>query len=412
MEVGHRWPCFLPDGRHFLYHVQSLQEESGGIYIGSLDGSESKRLSSGGSSAAYGPPGYLLFVKGASLMAQLFDPGKLELSGEAFPIAEDIGSSGLSYWHGPFSVSETGVLVYKSAASSDSTQLVWFDGTGKELDSFGMRGDYIHFSLSPDEKSVSVMLRDSRTGTEDVWLGTSMASSSRFTFDPAEDRYPFWSRDGDRIVFCSNRNGPLDLFLKSSSGAGQAEPLFSSPYNKFPSGWSLDGRFIAYQSQSPEGDWDLWILSLENGAEPTAFLQTEFDEGVGRFSPDGRWMAYVSNESGICEVYVQPFPPSGGKYQVSMNGGEQPVWRSDGKELFYLTPDGMLMAVPIDGTSPLELGSPRALFQTRLYVPNFGFGLNYAVSADGQRFLMQTPVKEVVTAPINVVLNWTAGLGQ
>jgi Tol biopolymer transport system component len=242
--------------------------------------------------------------------------------------------------------------------------------------------------------------------------------TTRFTFDAAADRHPLWSPDGGEILFHSNRKGfAYDFYKKSSSGAGTEELVFQSSDSKYPRDWSRDGRFLVYSSfpvgGQGEATADLWVLPLTGDRKPFAFLQTKFEETQPRFAPDGKWIAYVSNDSGRDEVYVQTFPTPGSKRQVSVGGGRQPSWRDDGKELFYLSPDRKLMAAPISTGQTLEAGTPQVLFQTPFNLPVLSASASYQydVAPGGQRFLMLVPPGDA-TVPITVVLNWTAGLKQ
>ncbi len=406
-EIAHYHPRFLPDGRHFLYLANSPQRESRGIYVGSLDSKETKLLVNADASAAYAAPGYLLFLRDRTLMAQGFDADRLELTGEPFLVAEQVGRLGQGQRFALFTISETGVLVYRSGFS-ESTQLIWFDREGKQLGTVGLTAGYASPWLSPDEKRVAFGRVEPQGGGSDIWLiELARGTPTRFTFDPAFDQTPIWSPDGSRIVFSSDRDGVLNLYQRAASGAGNDEVLLKSDHAKIPNDWSADGRFILYQTST-----DLWVLPLSGDQKPFPFLQTEFNEGWGRFSPDGKWVAYSSNESGTWQVYVQSFPASGGKWQVSTAGGAQPQWRRDGKELFYLSSDRKLMAVEVKGNGPtFEAGVPQALFEPRLQT----FGLPgprniYVATADGQRFLVTSAPEERISTPTTVVLNWTADL--
>ncbi|MCA1602594.1 MAG: protein kinase, partial [Acidobacteria bacterium] len=406
-EVSHAYPRFLPDGRHFLYLARSAQRENEGIYVGSLDSKETKLLVNANASAAYAP-GYLLFLRERTLMAQGFDAEKLELTGEPFPVAEQVDRlSGPGF--GLFSVSETGVLAYRSGSASN-TQLTWFDRGGKQLGTVGPPGAFVSPWLSPDEKRVVIHRDDSQASTADIlMIELARGAPTRFTFDPSFDIHPIWSPDGSRIVFASDRDGPLNLYQRAASGAGNDEALLKSDGRKFPDDWSADGRLILYRNLDLKTNWDLWVLPLTGDRKPFPFLQTEFVEAQGRFSPDGKWIAYTSNESGAWQVYVQSFS-AGGKWQVSTEGGAQPQWRRDGRELFYLATDRKLMAVEVKGDgSTFERGVPNALFELR--IPNFPGARNfYFVAADGQRFLVASLLGEAASTPTTVVLNWTADL--
>jgi len=262
--------------------------------------------------------------------------------------------------------------------------------------------------LSPDGKRVSVSIYDGLT--KDIWIyDVARGLKTRFTFDATDERGPIWSPDGNRIVFNSNRKGNYDLSLKPSSGAGTEEVLLEySAAGKYAMSWSADGRFILYRITSPQTGNDLFVLPLSGDRKPVPFLQTKFIENAGQFSPDGRWVAYESDESGRIEVYVVPFPGPGGKWQVSTGGGRYPKWPHDGTELFYLAPDNTLMAAAVNGKgASFEVGAIKPLFETPTFI---GFGNPYDVTADGQRFLVNAVPEQAASAPITVVFNWTAGL--
>jgi len=421
-ETYHRYPHFLPDGRRFLYTVHAAQREASGIYAASLDSKSTKRILSVASLAAYAPgegsgPGHLLFVRDGTLMAQPFDLHRLELASQAFPLAE-----GISYnlaIGANFSVSHNGVLAYGGSASI-STELRWFDRSGKPLDRAVPPAPYWDFDLSPDEKRVAVT---HASAAMDIWLvDLARAVPTRFTFEPGIDLYPNWSPDGSRIAFSSDREGVSNIYSKVSSGAGRDELLLKTPLPKVISDWSPDGRYILYSANNPKTKADLWVLPLTGDRAPRAppfpFLETEFNERQGSFSPDGRFLAYVSDESGRLEVYVRPFseapsgPPSGpgAKTRISTAGGADPRWRRDGKELFFHGEDRKLMAVEVKAggapSGPLEVGIPKALLDTR-FPGQIEVGHHYAPSADGRRFLVQTASEEAGGGAITVVVNWS-----
>jgi Tol biopolymer transport system component len=409
-EIFHRWPQFLPDGRHFLY--VSRQVEKSGVYVGSLDSKETKRILDTDFNAKYAPPGYLLFVRGSALMAQPFDAGKLELTGEAFPVAEQVGlNTGAHVVH--FTVSENGVLVYDSGGETDNSQLAWYDRAGRKIGTVGPPGNYLALWLSPDEKRVAVERLEKGGG--DIWLfDIDRNTPTRFTFDPAWDFAPVWSPDGSRIVFSSAREGIPNLYVKPASGSSNEELLLKRSSVNAATDWSSDGEFILYREINARGRSDLWILALEGDRTPKPFLQDDFDNGGAKFSPDGKWVAYYSNDSGQLQVYVRPFPGPGAKYQVSTSGGSDPRWRRDGKELFYLSPDGKLMAVEVKAGSAFEVGVPKPIFDTHIRRDVsrgiLGSRDNYAVSSDGQRFLAIDLTEASASSPLTVVLNWAADL--
>ncbi len=406
-EASHRWPHFLPDGRHFIYSVFG-GPQSQGIYLTSIDAKESRRLVEARESIAeYAEPGYLLFRRETTLVAQPFDAKKLQLSGEPIPVAEQVGFEATTL-QTYFSVSQTGVLVF-STGGAGKTQLTWLDRNGKEVGLIGPPSNYIRPLLSPDGKRIAVDGPDSQ-GNRDISLIDLNGNLTRFTFDPGTDLFPVWSPDGSRIVFSSDRDGPRNLYQKNAIGAGKEELLLKTETNKIAMDWSADGKYILFTVNDPKTKIDLWVFPLFGDQKPTPWLQTESNERLARFSPDGRWIAYISDESGVNEVYVQTFPGSEGKWQVSTNGGYFPTWRHDGKELFYVSSDKKMMAVEIKGEgATFERGVSKALFDVR--IPSFNTPQSqYGVTADGQKFIVAAPVGETTSIPIDVVWNWTAVL--
>ena len=407
-ERGQRRPSFLPDGRHFLYYSIGGPVVSGvgySVYLASLDSAERTLLLKADSQVLYSQ-GHLLFLRENTLMAQPFDAHKLKLAGEAFPIAEAISTQAFPPV-GIFSASENGVLAYQTGAAEDSL-LAWFDRSGKQASVVGDSARYDSVELSPDDKRASVSIRE-ETGRV-IWIyDLERGLRTRFTFDSADENTPIWSADGSRIVFTSSRKGHQDLYLKPSNGAATQEVLFadSDSLSKTAQSWSPDGKFIIYDRVGEHTGFDLFVLPLSGDRKPYPFLQTQFNERRGSFSPDGRWVAYASDESGRYEVYVAPFPGPGGKWQVSTGGGNSPRWRHDGTELFYRAPDDTLMVAAVNGKGEsFGVGVVKSLFQAR----TAGTGIPYDVSADGQHFLLNTFPEQTASAPITIVLNWTAGL--
>ena len=413
-EDGHRWPFFLPDGRHYLYMVAAFssaaQMERIGIYAGALDSKEEKLLVHANSNVAYAPPGYLLFSRERNLLAQPFDAKGIRITGDPVPVAEEVQYFPQHYG-ALFSVSENGLLLYQSRSVSGVSRLVWFDRSGKTMESLGAPADQSNPRISPDGKRVAVNIIDPQTGNMDVWIHESSGGiATRFTSDPAFDALPVWSPDGRQIAFNSIRRGRV-FYRKSSSGGGREEEIFHSEKVIYPTDWSPDGRFILYQAVDPTTNLELWVLPVGGDRKPVPFIKTTFGVSQGQFSPDGRWVAYSSNESGNWEVYVAPFPGPGDNWKVSSAGGFEPRWRQDGKELFYIAPDGKLMAVAMRGQSTFDAGPPMPLFQThrREHISTVDL-FSYDVSSDGQRFLVNTDVGEGDSPPLTVVLNWMADL--
>jgi Tol biopolymer transport system component len=409
-QRGHRFPSFLPDGRRFIYAALGATNEE--IFVGSLDSNEAIRLLTADSNALYSPPGELLFVRDGTLLRQSFNATTLELSGEASPVAGQVAlSGGLA----AFSVSETGVLAYRSGpGTSGNVQLAWVDRSGKVVETVGAPGPYRGIDVSRDGKHIAVHRHDGSGG--DVWLmDSARGTMSRFTFDAAQDNaMPIWSPDGSRIAFGSLRNGKWGVYEKAANRTGGEQLLVESDLQKMPMSWSPDGRFLLYWVIGAKTGGDQWMLPLTGDKKPIPLLQTSFNEAHAQISPNGKWVAYTSNETRRQEIYVRPFPSGDGIWPISVNGGTFARWRPDGTELFYMsaTSLGKLMSVKVNPDSPtLEYGSPTELFDSG-YV-NFTHGLNYhtyAVSPDGQRFLIPRPEGEerAVSAPLTVVVNWTA----
>jgi serine/threonine protein kinase len=402
-ETSHRWPFFLPDGEHFLYTGGSGFGDAAAIAVSSLIKQDSKVLVSANSNAAY-TQGYLLFMRERTLMAQGFDPKRFETMGDAFPISEQV-QMGRVPGMGIFSVSEQGILVYQSGPGNSGSELIWFDRTNKPIGKLGDLNPYNSLSLSPDGKSATVSVSN-QAGVSNIWLyEVARGLKTPFTFGPAQTRAQVWSPDGGTIFFTSNRKGHFDLYRKASSGTGSEELVVESNLDKFVTSISPDGRFLLYHTVDPKTKQDVWVLPLDGGQKPFAFLQGEFNEVNAHFSPDGRWVAYQSDESGRSEIYVTPFPSPSGKRQISTLGGRWPKWRR--KEVFYLTLDNKLMVseVNVHGDT-LQIGAARPLFEIRPGGP----GNVYDVSADGQRFLVNMAVEQQITTPLTLVLNWTAEL--
>ena len=412
-ETRHVYPFFLPDGRHFLYLATSGNVPHG-VYVGSLDSMAQKRLLPGVSNAQYAQ-GHLVFLQNAALMAQPFDAKRLELTGDAVLLDEQILTDPIT-GTGIFAVADTDVLIYQ-LKSLGLSQLVWLDRSGKQTDVLGAQARYWDLQLSPDGEQAAVGLLDPVRGTPDLWVYdiAHKGPRTRLTFDLADTRASIWSPDGRRVVFNSNRKGHLDLYQKASSGAGTEDVLLADEMEKYPLSWSPDGRFILYEAGGAPGagaapaTGHLWVLPLSGDRKPFPFLKSQFNEDFGQFSPDGRWIAYQSNEPESSRVYVAPFPGPGGKWQISTSGGVRPRWSHDGKEIFYFVPDkeNTLMAAAVNGEgATLKVSAIRPLFKAHLR----GARHVYDVSADGQRFLVNTDAEQTSPPAMTLVLNWTATL--
>jgi Tol biopolymer transport system component len=408
----HGRPFFLPDGRHFLYRAGfSPSAQSGiAIYLASLDSNERKLLLTTDATPVLYSAGYLLFVREATLMAQSFDLRKFQLTGDAFPIAEQIQKSQTGFPNAFFSATENGALAYQTGNPTVFTRLLWFDRTGKQIEPFGDSAEYSDVQLSPDGKRVAVRILEPGKAS-DIWVyDVARALRTRFTFDSVGVLTPLWSRDGSQIIFNSRRKGHLDLYQKPSSGAGSEELLLENNLDKYPMSWSADGKFILYVSAGGPSGAHLFVLPLFGDRKPFPFANTKFNEGPAELSPDDRWVAYASDESGRDEIYVAPFPGPGGKWQVSRAGGSFPRWRRDGSEIFYLSPDDKVMAAAVNTRgSTFEIGAVRPLLEARI-ARIFRVQYEYDVTTDGQRFLINTIPEQTSSVPLTVVLNWTAGL--
>jgi len=419
-ETSHRWPYALPDGRHFLYlgaNFTGGQAEAANVYLSSLDSKEDKLLFHARSNVAY-TSGYLLFMNQGTLMARPFDEKRLELKGEAFPVAEHVLYNQL-VWRGVFSASPNGVLAYLGGTGNPG-QLSWFDRSGKQLRTVTEPGDFVWHQLSPDGQRVVVQALNSGTANYEIKVydllrGTEMT----LTFGPWRNQGPVWSPDSQSIAYTSNQNGLNNQVVRrKSDGTGGEELLTESRDVKIPTSWSADSRFIAYNSTPPgKSNSELWILPLFGDRKPFVFLQTNSNVAEGHFSPRGGWIAYSSDESGRSEVYVTSFPDHQGKWQVSPSGGSMPRWRRDGKQLLYLAPNSQLMAADVSWSgSTFEVAAIHPLFHLRLAPgpPIYDLGptagqIGYDVSPDGERILVNSPA-ESETTPITVILNWPAKL--
>jgi Tol biopolymer transport system component len=408
-ELSHRWPMFLPDGTHYLYMATNFagQKSVDAIFVGSLDSNEKRFVVEATANAAYAAPGYLLFYRDKALFAQRFDLRRFALTGEPTTILDDIQYEP-QVKRAVFGASEKGLLVAQSGSGVALSQLVWFNRKGKELGAVGKPDVYGNVFIAPNGKSVAVSMTDIASQNTDIWTyDLQRGGAKRLTFDPAADSVPIWSPDSARLVFASNRTSFNDLHMKNSDGAQDEKDILHVDVDKFPNDWSRDGKYILYTQ-----DTDLWRVTLPE-LKSSLFLKAPSVLRNGQFSPDGKWVAYASNETGKWEIYVTSFPEARGKWQISAGGGEQPRWRGDGKELFYLSSDGKMMAAPVTTGANFDASTPVALFQAtpRQPVPIYDLFV-YDVSRDGQRFLINTQVKQAEAAPMSIVLNWPAKLNK
>jgi serine/threonine protein kinase len=396
-----RWPSFLPDGRHFLY-VGRLRSEVDmiGVLVGSIEpGFEPRSVVASDSNAAFAPPGVLLFMRGERLMQQRFDPDRLEVSGDATPVVEDVFyNPGVG--RADFTVSNSGVLAFRSG-SNRGNQFAWFDRAGKLLETVGPPGNYRTPDLSPDGQRLVY----GDVNQRDVWIFDLVRqTSSRFTNGPGSETAPVWFPDGTKIAYRTDQRG---MFEKDVTGTGAERVLLAQPVNG-PDQISADGKWILYFAVTPGGNQDVYVLPTAGERKPQLVVQTPFPDVEPQFSPDVRWLAYASSENGRNEIYVQAFPSTGRRWQISNSGGRQPLWRADGKEIFFVSDDRKFYAVDVSisaNSGSFEYGVPHFLFDMRANV--FNSRNSYIPSRDGKRFLVNM-LLEADDAPINVVHNWRA----
>jgi Tol biopolymer transport system component len=404
VESPHDSPFFLPDGRHFLYAVTEAGGGAGSVYVGTLDSGERVKLVAGGSLPAYAN-GFLLFVRDDTLMAQRFDADRLELSGEPLPLAEQLLVGGAPSSSGVFAVSQSGVLVYQSGVISRSI-LVWLDRNGKALGTLTEPRAFSYVQLSPDGRQLAVSVSDEALRTRDIWLyDTIRGGQTRLTSEATDDFSPTWAPSSDRVAFAARRSvdQSLNVYETSANGTGGEKRLLDRDGVEIPTSWSADGRFVLFQTPSPGAD--IMVLSLDDG-NASPLVSTRFTEGSAQFSPDGRWVAYSSNETGRTEVYVMPFQRTGPRTPISTEGGGSPRWRRDGKELFYLRGDNTLVGVAVTlSASSLEVGQTTPLFNAEMRTVS----MPYDVAGDG-RFIVNRSLDAATPAAITLVVNWPASL--
>jgi Tol biopolymer transport system component len=403
-ETAHFAPWFLPDGHHFMFVALSIDAEKSGVFVADLASSTRNQLPIESTRTIYVAPGYLLFARDGTLMAQRFDMGKLETTADAVSVAEQADShyAGAGITSGYFSASQNGVLVYTSGRAPTGVQLTWFDRTGKRLETAGAPSELGTFSLSPDETRVAFMRRDLQAGHAFLWTrDLAHGAESRVTTSriPPNGGGPVWSADGTHIFYGVAGDKIVE---KAANNTGAEEVVEASA--KEPMDASHDGRFLF--TVTPRAR-DIWMVPLFGDRKAFPYVQTEFQDTQPRLSPDGRWLAYQSNESKRDEIYVVSFPQPTEKWQISTDGGQASVWSRDGRELYYFGGNGKIMAVDIKPGTRFQFGAPKALFEARVQSNN----VNIDVSKDG-RFLLPALVDPDVSTPMTVVLNWPALLSK
>ena len=412
-ETGQAWPEFLPDGKHYLYLSLGKAPYRQGIYAGTLDSNDHTFLVATNTNAAYVQSGQLLFTRGSTLMAQRFDIRSLKLSGEPRSVADHIESgatrSGLPI--ATLAASPNGVVVWRHDNRSAPSSLRWFDRNGRALGVVGEVADYSNPSLSPDDSKLAVSIRDPQTKTRDIWIFDLVhGGKARLTFDPADDLDCVWSPDGTRIAFTSDRSGQRNIYWKPADGSGPEELLLGGKEGQQNvEDWSPDGKYILYNYYTDRAPYQLYALPLDGDRKPVPFINIPFATQQGHFSPNDRWVAYRSQESGRNEIFVQGFnlDPSQprGKWQISTDGGELPRWRADGKELFFHFADSFFAVdVTTDGPA-FTAGIPKRLFDIPGVSASSTHG-EYVVTKDGQRFLVAAATEKAAAQPIEVTVNW------
>jgi eukaryotic-like serine/threonine-protein kinase len=417
-DVQHSYPSFLPDGQHFLYTVigsRGAATHARAVYVGSLDGKPPRLVMDGGSNAKYAN-GYLLFTREATLFAQRFALASMQLQGEAVPISErvQVSDSAERGSLGGFSVSDAGWLVYQ-AGRIERSQIEWISRDGARRSSVGEPEDVIDVTLSPNGSRAAMSVVDRQLGTRDIWiLDVERGSRERLTAEPSDEYAPVWSPDGNRIVYSSGRQGRIELFERKASGSSPERKLDTGglALGKFAASWSRDGRALLYVAGGRIlARSDIYVINPDGSGPASPWLESGFIETQPRFSRDSRWVAYSTNESERMQVYVRRFAGPGDATRVSINGGAWPRWRADGSEIFFVAPDGTLMAASVTATeTTIAVGDLRPLFKARLRLQGRLDGYPYDVSADGQRFLVNNSVEQAGAVGLTLMTNWTAAV--
>jgi eukaryotic-like serine/threonine-protein kinase len=409
-ETTHRWPLLLPDGRHFVYVSRSRGQaggDKGRLMLASLDGKTSKQLIEDSTNAVH-VPGYLLHGRGTTLIAQPFDLRRLELSGRPIPIVD----RGISFWEPKnlilFTAAGDGTLVYLPDSPRRS-ELQWVDRQGRLLEKISSPEFQHNARLSHDGKKIAV-IRAEQAGTSDLWVhDLEYGRISRLTFGGEAKAHPRWSRDGRKFAFVCDPSGVHDLCVKELDRPGETRVVVATPNWTTTGSWSLDGNAIYAGDQDPEFNNDLVLYPVEGGGEPKLILRTPFNEDYPELSPDGRWLAYVSNETGTDEVFLRDSDGTPGQWQISKGGGSVARWRGDGREIFYLSPEGRMMVVAIESLAPVRIGEPKVLFDLP-GEPHRDEPVFQDISADGQRILLNVPTENRSSVGFQIVLNWWSQL--
>jgi Tol biopolymer transport system component len=411
-DQTHRWPVFLPDGNHFMFWTgdfgNSKDDRYSGIYLSSLDSQDRKLVVLCHSSFGYDSKKLFYADDQRQLVSIAFDSSSATVSGSTSVIANVVGFQPSTYW-AALAVARNGTLIYNTSVGAAESALTWINRAGKELGRVGDPAVMDNPTLSPDGTRVAVDVSDQKANNVDVWIeSTTGAGNSRFTFDPSEEVVGVWSRDGNTVAYRENGGGSASVLLKPATGLEREKVRYTIPLatmdDIMPTSWSLDDQQILCIRQTAFGDY--LVLLPVAGGEPTRFLNGKGSESNGQISPDGKWVTYASDESGNWEIYVTSFPGAAGKWQVSRGGGTEPRWRGDGKEIFYIAPNGMLIAVPVNSAGAFVTGTPAPLFQIRGRSPISSTDIfTYDVAKDGQRFLVNRYVKPEHVPPLTILLN-------
>jgi eukaryotic-like serine/threonine-protein kinase len=412
-EIEHYWPSFLPDGVHFLYSVTIFTSETEPrrhvAYVGSIAGGTVTRVADVESRVAFASPGYLFYAQDGGLLARQFDLEAFRFIGDPHPVADRL-------WYfkpaamAEFSVSDR-VLAYHDGTTV--SELAWFDRAGRQLQTLGSRGWMTDVRISPNGRTVSVTAVDPRSGASDIWLyDRESGIPNKFTTDAVDATWPVWSADGRLLYYRSTgANGPPDIYQKRTDGRGERELRIALPGVQYPADASLDGRYLVYGDANRSTVRDIWLLPLSEGAVPVPYLRTSAIEADARVSPNGRWLSFVSTESGSPEIYVAPIDDPGGRQRISVAGGIGPRWRRDGREIVYLGLNDTFMSVALTADQELKAGVPQALFSPgRVFRNATGIEVYFDLAPDGQSLLVNRVIEDPDVAPITVVLDWRHSL--